>query len=415
MGIDTIENNPIRQQTVAKFWPVAAVVLIVYILIAFFILNDYLNGWIQSVNLLILIVGAPLCLKTKKILLACNLLALLGLITIIPMIFTGGPGGSGFWLSITYVVGAFLITTKKWAIFWLSLYFFITATIVILSLNGLVKIAYEIPELLNLLFIFVITFIFIYLFNQVRERYLHIAEKQAAKLVETNSALATANKELEQFAYVASHDLQEPIRTISSFAGLIEKNYSENKDQDFHEYLAYIISSSARMKQLVQDLLDFSRIQKNTPFTLVDLNSILKDIISDLNGGIHESDAAITVSSLPVLRGNEVELKRLFQNLISNAIKFRKENVKPQITISFEEKVSEYVFQIKDNGIGIEEKFYERIFIIFQRLHNVSEYSGTGIGLAICKKIVALHSGKIWVKSKAGEGSTFWFTLSKEI
>lgn len=233
------------------------------------------------------------------------------------------------------------------------------------------------------------------------------------KVENINKNLSFANKELEQFAYVASHDLQEPLRTISNFVGLFEKQYAEKLDEDSKQYLGFILIATSKMQTLIRDLLEFSIIGKNLIFTSVDCNTLLKEVIAQLDFSIKETNAKINSTVLPVLIGNDIELKRLFQNLIGNAIKFRKKNKSPEVTISAEENDTEYLFAVKDNGIGIEEQFMHKLFIIFQRLH--PEYPGTGIGLAICKKIIALHNGKIWVESKIGEGSTFYFTISKSI
>ncbi|MES2284674.1 MAG: PAS domain S-box protein [Bacteroidota bacterium] len=234
------------------------------------------------------------------------------------------------------------------------------------------------------------------------------------EIKQKSEELLRSNQELEQFAYVASHDLQEPLRTIYNFVGLLDKKYSGKTDDDAKGYFKFIVNATSKMQNLIKDLLEFSRVGKNISFTDVDCNKILKEVIADLDISIKESNAKITSATLPVLQGNETELKRLFQNLISNAIKFRKKNVSPEITITVEQKEKEYLFAIRDNGIGIEEKHINKLFIIFQRLHSVEEYPGTGIGLATCKKIVTLHKGKIWVESKLGEGSTFYFTLPKE-
>ncbi|MBI2270704.1 MAG: HAMP domain-containing protein [Bacteroidetes bacterium] len=242
-------------------------------------------------------------------------------------------------------------------------------------------------------------------FNQKLE------QKVKARTIE----LENANKELEQFAYVASHDLQEPLRTISNFIGLLEKKYSGKSDKDTDKYITFIVAASYKMQNLIKDLLEFSRVGKNIEFVSIDCNKILNEVIADMEASITENNAKITSSVLPVLRGSEMEFKRLFQNLISNAIKFHKKNIAPEITISVEEKDTEYIFSLKDNGIGIEKQFQDKIFIIFQRLHPATEYPGTGIGLSTCKKIVSLHHGKIWVKSELNEGVTFYFSISKKI
>lgn len=240
-------------------------------------------------------------------------------------------------------------------------------------------------------------------------------KKLLAELKQKSDELTNTNKELEQFVYVASHDLQEPLRTISNFVGLLEKKYSGVTDAATVQYLQFIVDAAKRMQNLIKDLLDLSRIGRNIIYTAVDCNEVFNEVIANMEASIRECSANITSAKLPVLKGNANELKQLFQNLISNAIKFRKKNVIPEINITVEDKTTEYLFAIKDNGIGIEEQSFKKLFVIFQRLNTATEYPGTGIGLATCKKIIDLHHGKLWVESKLGEGSTFYFTLPKEI
>jgi len=232
-------------------------------------------------------------------------------------------------------------------------------------------------------------------------------------LKQISQELARSNQDLEQFAYVASHDLQEPLRTISSFVQLLDKKQSDKKDEETKEYFQFIMSATEKMKNLIRDLLDYSRVGKSVVFSRVDCNIILKEVIAEIDASIMESKAKITSAVLPKVNGNEIQLKQLFQNLISNGIKFKKKNSIPEIDITVEEKPAEYLFAVKDKGIGIDEKYINKLFVLFQRLHSETEYSGTGIGLAICKKIVTIHGGKIWVESKLGEGSTFYFTIAK--
>lgn len=232
-------------------------------------------------------------------------------------------------------------------------------------------------------------------------------------LKQISQELARSNQDLEQFAYVASHDLQEPLRTISSFVQLLDKQQSDKKDEETKEYFQFIMSATEKMKNLIRDLLDYSRVGKSVVFSTVDCNIILKEVIAEMDASITESKAKITSATLPKVKGNEIQLKQLFQNLISNSIKFKKKNSIPEIDITVEEKPTEYLFALKDKGIGIDEKYINKLFVLFQRLHSETEYSGTGIGLAICKKIVTMHGGKIWVESKLGEGSTFYFTIAK--
>ncbi len=239
--------------------------------------------------------------------------------------------------------------------------------------------------------------------------------EEKRKVEFTNSYLITANSELEQFAYIASHDLQEPLLTITNFVGLFEKKYSERLDENAQQYLQFIVLATTKMQRLIKHLLDFSRVGRDISFGVVHCNKVLEKVIAELKPFILESKAKITFSSLPVLKGSEIEMERLFFNLISNAIKFRKKNIIPEVTITAEEKETEFIFAIKDNGIGMEKKYFGKIFTIFQRLPNASEYKGSGIGLATVKKIVNLHGGKVWVESTLGVGSTFYFNIPKEI
>jgi hypothetical protein len=231
------------------------------------------------------------------------------------------------------------------------------------------------------------------------------------KVLQRTAELESKNKELEQFAYVASHDLQEPLRTTTSFVELIRKQYYGKLDGTANKYIDYIIQASDRMKTLIKDLLDYSRIGREKTFEQVDCNVILDEVLADLDKVIKENKAEIKAGPLPVVNGFSTELKLLFQNLISNSIKFRKPVIAPVIEIASHQENGHWLFTFSDNGIGIDKQYQQRIFIIFQRLHNRSVYEGSGIGLAHCKKIVELHGGKIWVESKAGEGSTFYFTL----
>ena len=209
--------------------------------------------------------------------------------------------------------------------------------------------------------------------------------------------------------------MQEPLRTISNYANLFQKQYQGKLDKDADRYLDVINKATGRMQTLIRDLLDYSRIGHDKNNTDIDCNLLLKDILNDMTIGIAESKATIHVGELPIVNGYLSGLKSLFQNLISNAIKFKKSDINPIVTISAQAKGQVLVFTIKDNGIGIDKAYFDKLFIIFQRLHNKSEYPGTGIGLANCNKIVELHGGKIWVESELGEGSTFYFTIPKTL
>lgn len=242
-----------------------------------------------------------------------------------------------------------------------------------------------------------------------------ITEKREAEIRQKEYAedLKQKNIELEQFAYVASHDLQEPLRTVSGFVELLKRHYKDQSDENVTKYINYINDASDRMRRLVQDLLDYSRLGRERILEPIDCNQVVQQVLNDLTMAIQESGAVIHVDRLPVIAGYATEMKQLFQNLISNSIKFRKPGQPAVISISATPAEEYWKFKITDNGIGIEDKYRERIFIIFQRLHTKNEYEGTGIGLAHCKKIAELHNGKIWVDSTPGEGSTFYFTIRK--
>jgi len=235
--------------------------------------------------------------------------------------------------------------------------------------------------------------------------------KAAGKAEQANKDLARKNKEMEQFAYIASHDLQEPLRTTSSFVGLLQKQYQGKLDEKADKYFAYILEASDRMRMLIKNLLDFSRIGNKKELEQLDCDKMLNKLLADLGVAISEAGAEIEYGPLPVISCYAAEVKQLFQNLITNAIKFRKKETSPEINISVQKNKGYWEFAFKDNGIGIEEKHNEKIFDIFQRLHTRAEYEGSGIGLSHCKKIVELHHGKIWVESKPGEGSIFYFTI----
>jgi light-regulated signal transduction histidine kinase (bacteriophytochrome) len=235
------------------------------------------------------------------------------------------------------------------------------------------------------------------------------------KVRQRTSEMESKNKELEQFAYVASHDLQEPLRTISGFVDLLQKDYRGKLSGNGDIYLNYLSQASDRMKTLIKDLLDYSRIGREKAAMPVDCDELLEEVLADLGKSIRESEARIGFSGLPVLYAYPTELKLLFQNLIANAIKFRHPDRPPEITVSAGQEGQAWKFVVADNGIGIEKQNLDRIFIIFQRLHNRTQYEGSGIGLAHCKKIVELHGGTIRAESEPGKGSRFIFTISKDI
>jgi len=246
-------------------------------------------------------------------------------------------------------------------------------------------------------------------FDDITER-----KKAEAAVQAAHEELKRSNAELEQFAYVASHDLQEPLRMVASYTQLLARRYDDRLDKDAREFMAYIVDGAARMKQLIEDLLAYSRVgTRGIDFERVPAEAALRRALFNLRTAIEEAGAVVTHDPMPTLPADEVQLGQLLQNLIGNALKFRSDTV-PRISIAVTESPAEYTFEVRDNGIGIEPQYYQRIFMVFQRLHNKGEYPGTGIGLAICKKVVERHGGRIWVESRPGAGSSFFFTLPKE-
>lgn len=536
MSLIPNDINLIKKETLIKFWPIGGIVIVAYSLASFFLLNDYISGFIHVFNLIVLVITMPIAIKYNKILFASNALAGIGMFVVLPMIFSGGPGGTGYWLSITYVVGVFLVTTKKSAIFWLSFFLLTSIVIAFLASKGIFKIAYTFSELLNLWFIYIITFVFVYLFNQVRERYIELSYKELnekkkveakfkallestpdalvivdmtgtivivnqqtekifaydrseiigqkvevliperfkpnhpsnrenyssnphARAMGSNielfarrkdgtefpveislsplkseglvlsairditknkeqeerirkySILEAKSKEMEQFTYIASHDLRHPLLTIINYIKIFEEDFGETLEGGAKDYLQSISSAATRMDKLILGLLDYSRLSKLKQFEQVNCNETMKSIIADLDASINANHAKITVGNLPTVEALPLEINQLFQNLITNALKFKHKDSVLELNISAKEIDGGYCFEFRDNGIGIEEKDMNRIFQIFQRLHTLEEFEGTGLGLAYCKKIVELHNGQIWVESKIGHGSSFYFTI----
>jgi signal transduction histidine kinase len=223
--------------------------------------------------------------------------------------------------------------------------------------------------------------------------------------------LTRSNQELEQFAYVASHDLQEPLRVITGFVQLIAQRYKGHLDKDADRYIGFITDAVARQQQLIMGILAFSRVgRKGTAPAPCDANRALEAAVDNIRQAIRESNATVIYDQLPIVQADEYELVQLFQNLVSNGIKFRG-NRDPEVHISAQPEDGKWIFAVRDNGIGVEPQYWDRIFVMFRRLHTRKKYPGTGIGLSICKKIVERHGGRIWLESKPGEGSVFYFTL----
>jgi PAS domain S-box-containing protein len=241
-----------------------------------------------------------------------------------------------------------------------------------------------------------------------RQRTEEALARQAAELARSNS-------DLEQFAYVASHDLQEPLRMVASYTQLLGRRYADRLDDDAREFIGYAVDGVTRMQSLINDLLAYSRVgTRGDEFAETDTSAVLARVLATLGAAIEENDAVVSFDALPTIRADAGQLAQLFQNLIGNAIKFRRPEVAPRVHIGAERQERGWLFSVRDNGIGIGPEYADRIFIIFQRLHSRSEYPGTGIGLSICKKIVERHGGEIRMESTPGEGTTFLFDIPDE-
>jgi signal transduction histidine kinase len=243
--------------------------------------------------------------------------------------------------------------------------------------------------------------------RDLKKERMQVAEDLARKVEE----LARSNHDLEQFAYVASHDLQEPLRMVANYTQLLSERYRGKLDEQADKYIFYAVDGATRMQTQIQDLLAFSRVgREGMACAATDCNAVVEGALRNLQAPVQESGAQIVHGELPIVMGNASQLQQVFQNLIGNALKFRGPET-PVIRISAESKVGEWVFAVTDNGIGIAPEYLETIFTVFKRLHTRVEYPGNGIGLSICKKIVERHGGRIWVTSEPGHGATFGFTL----
>jgi light-regulated signal transduction histidine kinase (bacteriophytochrome) len=241
-----------------------------------------------------------------------------------------------------------------------------------------------------------------------------ITERKAAeeKIAHYATELERSNRDLEQFAYIVSHDLREPLRTVTGYLGLLDIRYRGQLDAKADLYIDYAVSGAERMQEMIRALLNLSRVgTRGKPFAPVDVERVLEHVLDSLEQAIVETDAEINYESLPTVMADKTQLAQVFQNLIANAIKFRREDVPPRVDISAERQESAWLFSVADNGIGIDPEQKSRLFKVFQRLHTDSEYPGVGIGLALSRRIVKRHQGKIWVESAPGKGATFKFTL----
>lgn len=247
-----------------------------------------------------------------------------------------------------------------------------------------------------------------------KARYPSQRQDETGKDALTRDELIRSNKELERFAFFAAHDLQEPLRTTYSFVQLLANRYKGRLDGTADKIIASILANSERMQEMIQGLLHYSSVGNGSiQLKEVDCNVLLRRAIENLKTSIEESLAQIKYEACPVIRGDEIQLTQVFQNLINNAIKFRKKEEPPTIQICAQEKDDQWFFSIKDNGIGVDPEYMQRIFDLFGKLHARSEYAGSGIGLALCKRIIESHQGKIWVESEKGKGTTVCFVIPK--
>jgi len=241
---------------------------------------------------------------------------------------------------------------------------------------------------------------------------------ETRKAIETEyqlKILEEKNKQLEQFNYAASHDLKEPLRTISNFSSLVVRSNKDNLNKEGKEYLNYIIDASKRMWNLINGLSKYTKVGSERVLSQVNVRTLIDAVCIDLNAQIKDREVHFEIESLPTIHGFQLELRQLFQNLISNALKFSKPYQLLTINIKYQKVESGHQFSIKDNGIGIEKEQYKTIFEIFKRLNHKDEYEGTGVGLALCHRIVGMHYGKIWVESEPNQGSTFHFIISDDL
>ncbi len=248
--------------------------------------------------------------------------------------------------------------------------------------------------------------------KELRKAIVNIVLRKADELALLASDLQRSNAELKRFAYVASHDLQEPLNHVSNYVQLLEMRYGDRLDEDAKDFIGFAVEGVSLMQTLIDDVLAYSKVDSQvSQFELTEVKVSLEQALTNLQKRIRESKARIIIQdSLPTIMADKTQLMQLFQNLIGNAIKFRSAAA-PEIEIKAERKEDEWLFSVKDNAIGIDPQFSDRIFVIFQRLHTRDEYPGTGMGLAICKKIIECHRGRIWVESELGKGSTFYFTI----
>jgi chemotaxis family two-component system sensor kinase Cph1 len=247
---------------------------------------------------------------------------------------------------------------------------------------------------------------------ELRKAIVNIVLRQAEELALLAQDLERSNAELKKFAYVASHDLQEPLNQVANFVELLAMRYDDELDEDAKEFIGFAVDGVSLMQTLIDDVLVYSKVDlKGIEWELTEVETALNKALSNLRGRITETGAQISCDPMPTIVADSTQLMQLFQNLVGNAIKFKKKDETLQIHVGVQRQEDAWLFSVRDNGIGLDPQFADRIFVIFQRLHTRDEYPGSGMGLAICKKIVECHRGQIWVESELGKGATFFFTI----
>ena len=365
-----------------------------------------------------------------------NLIAALLGGVLIPAVFeTGGLFSDNLLWMMGVPLLSLLFSNRFFGLFWLIILLSFTYYLYLIEINSPVSFREQTLHLDGLyflitycgLFVMIVGIVLIFATGQsmiikaLHEKQEELSQQKAELarqtqfLMEAEQKLIASNQELEQFAYAASHDLKEPLRMIGSYVNLIKRKLNPHLDGPTKEYMDFVTDGVSRMENLLNDLLEYSRLgRRHDQIKVVDLNEIMLVVINNLMAGMKENQAAIYTNQLPSVNASSTEMMQLFQNLISNSIKFRRKDVPPVVEIFHEKRKDAYIFHFHDNGIGIPPEHHQSVFNLFERLHTRHEYEGTGIGLATCKKIISNLGGKIWVEPEVGEGTTFTFTIPRE-
>lgn len=416
----------------------------IHLFIFFIILLNGVSCWLyfpeNNVSLIfaagLLSIFVWIFYKWGNLSLSGNLLAV-GLVTVlVPSVFlSGGFYSDDFlWLVLAPML-AFLFGTQKSGKLWSGLLLAFAVALYVLDINKVYPFKEQYLQFdgnyffISYYFLFIAILGIIIIFKKAQEDIIslllnqqELLEKQkkelsaqGATLVKKEEELRASNLELEHFAYAASHDLKEPLRAIKIYTQILEKQIKSQLTSETEEYMGFIVGGVDRMQKLLDDLLNYSRLGRGEyKRKVVDLNDVLFIVMNNLMGTMSETNTAISTNNLPTINTSSTEMTQLFQNLISNAIKFRREGVRPSVQVMVKEDGDLFLFRVADNGIGIPVAFQDKVFALFERLHSDNEFEGTGIGLATCEKIIKNLGGKIWVESEVGRGTTFHFTIPKE-